>query len=140
MKRIFFLFVSFLSIFFLATFFSSCSEHASVVIVNGLGDLSGKKIGCVAKNSSEEFIVENINNAEIVSCQTNEDVLKILKKSEVAVAILDKDFALPFVETSEDFAVSDFKLSDENLVIVQRAFDMKITDFWKMHDKVGADF
>lgn len=94
----------------------------------------------MAKNSSEKFIVENINNAEIVSCQTNEDVLKILKKSEVAVAILDKDFALPFVETSEDFAVSDFKLSDENLVIVQRAFDMKITDFWKMHDKVGADF
>lgn len=138
MKKHFFLFA--ICFFILAIIFVSCSEHSDVVIVNSLFDLKDKKIACVEESLAEQFINDNIPRAKIVSFDETEVMLEKLKNAEVAVAIVDKNFAVSLVEMNEDFAISDCKLSDERLVILSRAFDMYITNFWRLHDEVGADF
>lgn len=135
MKKYFLAFFTFL-LFALV----SCSEHKDVVIVNSIFDLRDKKIGCIAESRAPQFVQENVPRAEIVLFDTDEQLLEKLKSAEIAVAILDKDFATSLVETNEDFALSDQDLPDNSLAIVQRAFDMHITSFWRLHDEVGADF
>lgn len=138
MKKHFFLFA--ICFFIFAMIFVSCSEHSDVIIINSLFDLRDKKIACVEESLAEQFINDNIPRAKIVAFDETEAMLEKLKNAEVAVAIVDKNFAVSLVQMNEDFAISDCKLSDERLVILSRAFDMYITNFWRLHDEVGADF
>lgn len=132
-----------ISFLFVAMIFVSCAEHGNVIIVNGISDLNAKKIACVDGSGAEKFITENIVKPEIHSFKTNEEALENLKNANVAVAILEKDFVATLLSSTagtENFATPDIKLADEDLVIVTRAFDNKILEFWKLHDAVGADF
>lgn len=131
--------IFFLAIF-LCIFISSCAEHSNVVIVNEIGDLYGQKIGCVEGNAAKEFVAENIERAKIVLFKSNEIALEKLKKAEVSVVILERKFAESLTATNNDFAIAQVQLPDENFVVVMRTFDMKITNFWNLHDAVGADF
>lgn len=141
MKKLFFIIAS--CFFILAMIFTSCSEHGNVVIVNGISDLNAQKIACVDGSGAEEFVKENIVKPEIHLFKTNEEALENLTSANVAVAILERDFVAALLvgkDGAENFAVPDIKLADENLVVVTRAFDNKILEFWKLHDAVGADF
>lgn len=78
----------FLVCFIAAAAFMSCSK--AKVEINGVADLSGKKIGVQAGTTGELYVQENVENATLVSFKTGIDAALDLKNGAIDCVVLDE--------------------------------------------------
>lgn len=86
-----------------AVAFSGCSK--SKVVINGLNDLKGKKIGVQAGTTGEWFVEENVEGAQISSFKSGIDAALDLKNGSIDAVVLDELPAKAIVDRNPDLVI-----------------------------------
>ncbi len=74
----------------LAAAFSITACSKSKVVINGLDDLKGKKIGVQAGTTGESFVQDEIENAQLSSFKTGIDAALDLKLGAIDAVVIDE--------------------------------------------------
>lgn len=91
----------------LATIFALClfSCKKSNIVVNGISDLQGLKIGVQSGTTGETWVQENVKDAKLSSFKNGIDASLDLKAGAIDVVVLDELPALEIVSKNPDLKI-----------------------------------
>lgn len=94
------------------TFLAGCSK--SKVVITGVNDLPGKKIGVQAGTTGELYVQENVEGVILSSFKTGIDAALDLKNGAIDAVVLDELPAKAIVERNPDLVIIRDKYFTDN--------------------------
>lgn len=86
-----------------AVVFAGCSK--SKVVINGVDDLAGKKIGVQAGTTGEMYVQDNVKDVQLSSFKTGIDAALDLKNGAIDAVVLDELPAKAIVDRNPDLKI-----------------------------------
>lgn len=107
--------------------FASCAKKNKVVI-NGVDDLAGKKIGCQAGTTGETYVQDNVKDAQLKSFKTGIDAALDLNNGAIDAIVLDELPAKEIVKRNPGLAIVDSDFATEEYAIAVKKGNKELLD------------